>query len=263
MSDRPGQQPPGSSPDPHNQQPSGEQPSGSPPSGDQPPGYEPSGQQPYGQQPYGQQPYGQQPYEQQPYGQQPYGQQPYGQQPYEQQPYGQQPYGQQPYGQQPYGQPQGWNQQGGPPYQQGGYPQGGYPPPKKRKVWPWVLGGVLLVFLVGLGSCIAIVATTVNEVDNEINRAVNVTYQVDGTGQASSITYSGRNMDIAQDTDAALPWTKEVSIDGIFKTVTLTASADADGGDVTCRILVGDEVLAEQTASGPYASVSCTGDAGS
>ncbi|MEV0548361.1 MmpS family transport accessory protein [Nocardia salmonicida] len=248
MSDRPGQQPPGSSPDPHNQQPSGEQPSGPPPSGDQPSGYEPSGQQPSGQQPYGQQPYGQQPYGQQPYGQQPYGQQ---------------PYGQQPYGQQPYGQPQGWNQQGGPPYQQGGYPQGGYPPPKKRKVWPWVLGGVLLVFLVGLGSCIAIVATTVNEVDNEINRAVNVTYQVDGTGQASSITYSGRNMDIAQDTDAALPWTKEVSIDGIFKTVTLTASADADGGDVTCRILVGGEVLAEQTASGPYASVSCTGDAGS
>ncbi|WP_084465793.1 MULTISPECIES: MmpS family transport accessory protein [Nocardia] len=248
MSDRPGQQPPGSSPDPHDQHPSGEQPSGPPPSGDQPPGYER-----YGQQPYGQQPYGQQPYEQQPYGQQPYGQQPYGQQ----------PYGQQPYGQQPYGQPQGWQQQGGPPYQQGGYPQGGYPPPKKRKVWPWVLGAVLLVFLVGLGACIAIIGTAVNEVDNEINRAVNVTYQVDGTGQASSITYSGRNMDIAQDTDAALPWTKEVSIDGIFKTVTLTASADADGGDVTCRILVGDEVLAEQTASGPYASVSCTGDAGS
>ncbi|MFI1238066.1 MmpS family transport accessory protein [Nocardia salmonicida] len=248
MSDRPGQQPPESSPDPHNQQPSGEQPSGPPPSGDQPSGYEPSGQQSYGQQPYGQQPY-----EQQPYGQQPYGQQPYGQQ----------PYGQQPYGQQPYGQPQGWQQQGGPPYQQGGYPPGGYPPPKKRKVWPWVLGAVLLVFLVGLGACIAIIGTAVNEVDNEINRAVNVTYQVDGTGQASSITYSGRNMDIAQDTDAALPWTKEVSIDGIFKTVTLTASADADGGDVTCRILVGDEVLAEQTASGPYASVSCTGDAGS
>ncbi|MFE9788960.1 MmpS family transport accessory protein [Nocardia salmonicida] len=232
MSDRPGQQPPGSSPDPHDQQPSGEQPSGSPPSGDQPPGYSPYEQQPYGQQPYGQQPYGQQ------------------------------PYGQQPYGQQPYGQPQGWQQQGGPPYQQGGYPQGGYPPPKKRKVWPWVLGGMALVILIFFAACVALFGGIANEIDKEVNSTVNVTYEVDGTGQASSITYSGGNSDVSQDTDASLPWTKEVTVDGFIKAVTLTASAGPDGGEITCRIKVGDRVIAEQTSSGPFASASCSGDAG-
>ncbi|WP_157225050.1 hypothetical protein [Nocardia thailandica] len=84
---------------------------------------------------------------------------------------------------------------------------------------------------------------------------------------------------IAKDTDVTLPWTKEVSVDGFAKTVTLvpratglprsaptpptrTASAGADGGQVTCRILVGDKIIAEQTANGPYASAGlCPGGA--
>lgn len=81
--------------------------------------------------------------------QQPYAQQP--QQPYVQQPYGQAP--QQPYGQQPYGAaPQ-------PPY---GYPvQPPYPAAPqqpKKKVWPWVLAGCLLVFLLGIGGCVGCVS---------------------------------------------------------------------------------------------------------
>ncbi|MGW5437101.1 MmpS family transport accessory protein [Nocardia asteroides] len=158
---------------------------------------------------------------------------------------------------------------GGPGYSGAGYPPAGYapgggypPPPKKRKVWPWVLGGVLVVILLGFIGCIALVGTAFNEVDKEINRAVTVTYQVEGTGTASSITYSGKNMDIAQDTEVALPWTKDVTVDGFVKTVTLTASAGADGGQITCRIRAGDDVIAEQTASGPWASASCSGDAG-
>ncbi|MFD8103429.1 MmpS family transport accessory protein [Nocardia fluminea] len=230
MSDQSGQQPPESTPEPHR-----------PPSGEESSGAQSSGNQPY----------------QQPYGQQPYGQQPYGQQPYGQQPYGQQPYGQQPYGQQP-----GWQPQGGPPYQQGGYPQGGYPPPKKRKVWPWVLGGTALVILIFFGACVAFFGGVVNEIDKEVNSTVTVTYQVDGTGQASSITYSAGDLDVSQDTDASLPWTKDVTVDGFIKTVTLTASAGPDGGEITCRIKVGDRLIAERTASGPFATTSCSGDAG-
>ncbi|MEU4807960.1 MmpS family transport accessory protein [Nocardia fluminea] len=230
MSDQSGQQPPESTPEPHR-----------PPSGEESSGAQSSGNQPYGQQPY----------------QQPYGQHPYGEQPYGQQPYGQQPYGQQPYGQQP-----GWQPQGGPPYQQGGYPQGGYPPPKKRTVWPWVLGGTVLVILIFFGACVALFGSVVNEIDKEVNSTATVTYQVDGTGQASSITYSAGDLDVSQDTDADLPWTKDVTVDGFIKTVTLTASAGADGGEITCRIKVGDRVIAEQTASGPFATTSCSGDAG-
>jgi hypothetical protein len=39
-------------------------------------------------------------------------------------------------------------------------PPGQYPPPqKKRKVWPWVLGGVIGVFILLFGGCVAILAS--------------------------------------------------------------------------------------------------------
>ncbi|MGW0662478.1 LppU/SCO3897 family protein [Streptodolium elevatio] len=99
----------------------------------------PGDQNPYGQQPPpqygGQQPPqygGQQPYPQQPGGPPP--QQPYGGQP----PYPQQP-GQQPYPpQQPY------------PQQYPGAPMG-YMEPRRRKKWPWIVGGIVgLVVILGV-----------------------------------------------------------------------------------------------------------------
>lgn len=92
-------------------------------------------------------PPGQQPYPpQQPYGSSPYGQTP--QQPY----YGQAP--QQPYAQQQYGAaPQ-------PPAGYAGQPYPNAQEPKK-KVWPWVLAGCLLVFLLGIGGCVGCVSCAV------------------------------------------------------------------------------------------------------
>ncbi|OXR40743.1 putative transport accessory protein MmpS2 [Nocardia cerradoensis] len=143
-----------------------------------------------------------------------------------------------------------------------GPPPGYYQPPKKRKKWPWVLGGILVLFVVLLGSCMALVGGVAHEVDKESKREVTVTYQVEGTSASSSITYSGRDFNIAQETDATLPWSKQVTIDGLGKTVSLSATTDEQGGDITCRVLVGDKVISEQKSSGPFASAHCTGDAG-
>lgn len=152
----------------------------------------------------------------------------------------------------------------------GGYPQGGqYPPqgyyqqpPKKKRKWPWIVGGIVLVFILMIGGCMAMIGGAANEIDKESKREVTVTYQVEGSGGNSSITYSGRDFNIAQETAATLPWTKDVTIDGLGKTVTLSATNDENGGDVTCRILVDGNAISEQTSSGPFASASCTGDAG-
>lgn len=97
----------------------------------------------------------------------------YPQQPYTGQPYSQQPYPGQP--QQPYtayGEPQSSSQQ--PPYYPPPYPYGTQPPfppysggqpypnpaepPSKKKVWPWVLGVCLAVFLLGIGGCVSCTA---------------------------------------------------------------------------------------------------------
>ncbi|WP_410870333.1 DUF4352 domain-containing protein [Nocardia sp. A7] len=44
--------------------------------------------------------------------------------------------------------------------QQPYYPQ----PPRKKKVWPWVLGGFALAVLVLFGGCVALIGTAANEV---------------------------------------------------------------------------------------------------
>lgn len=162
-------------------------------------------------------------------------------------------------------------QPGQPPY--GGQPQGGYPPPpppygyqqqqpKKRKLWPWILGAIFLVIFLGVGACTLFVGAVANEIDNETKREVTITYEVTGTGTSAAITYSGRDFNTAQETDAPLPWSRDVTIDGLGKTVSLTATNGMDDGTVTCRITADGTVLAEQTSSGPFASASCIGSAG-
>ncbi|GGK46149.1 DUF4352 domain-containing protein [Nocardia camponoti] len=48
--------------------------------------------------------------------------------------------------------------------QQPYYPQ---QPPKKRKVWPWVLGSIALVFLLMFAGCAALFGSAANEVSKE------------------------------------------------------------------------------------------------
>lgn len=112
--------------------------------GSQQPPATPTGGVPVPPPPPGQQPcQPQQPQPQQPYygaPQPPFG---YGQAPQQPYPYGQQPYGAAP--QQPYG----------------AYPQPPYPAAPvqpKKKVWPWVLTGCLLVFVLGIGGCVGCVS---------------------------------------------------------------------------------------------------------
>lgn len=158
----------------------------------------------------------------------------------------------------------------GTPPQQGypGYPQQypqqpyGYQQPKKRRVWPWVLGGVLLVMFLGMGACVAFVGGVANNIDKESKRQVTVTYEVTGSGNSVAVTYSGHDFNTAQDTGVSLPWTKQVTVDGLGKTVSLTATNGSDSGTVTCRISANGKVLAEQTSSGPFASANCIGNAG-
>lgn len=149
------------------------------------------------------------------------------------------------------------------PYPGGPPPQ--YQQPKKKKVWPWILGGVILVFILFIGGCLAFFGGVANEIDKESQRTVEVTYRVTGDGGPASVTYSDAGLNISQDTEAALPWEKNVVIDGLGKTATLTATNDfqaASGSTITCEIVVGGEVLYTNTASGPAASASCSGSVG-
>ncbi|MFI1912423.1 MmpS family transport accessory protein [Nocardia sp. NPDC020380] len=97
-------------------------------------------------------------------------------------------------------------------------------------------------------------------------RTVTIRYEVTGSADQGdtikpSITYSTGEATTSQDTSAVLPWTKDVTLTGLLKLASLTAQAgDSDGATVTCRILQGDKVLNENTATGGGSIADCTAD---
>lgn len=157
-------------------------------------------------------------------------------------------------------------------YAQGQYPHGQYPSqqdprgygpppaaPRKSRKWPWVLLGMILVPILGFGACAALIGGAASSVSGG---AAAVVYEVSGGESAGNITYSANGTaGIAQENGVALPWTKEVQFaEGALRVATLTAQ-NAGGGDITCRITVDGEVVAELTSSGEFAVVSCTSEA--
>ncbi|MBW0102723.1 MmpS family transport accessory protein [Pseudonocardia sp. KRD291] len=86
--------------------------------------------------------------------------------------------------------------------------------------------------------------------------AAQVTYEVTGSGSAGTITF-GRGTSVAQASDAELPWTRSTPAAAEPAEYTLTAAGGS--GTVSCKIRLGDVVLAEETAEGDFAAVSCSG----
>jgi hypothetical protein len=84
-----------------------------------------------------------------------------------------------------------------------------------------------------------------------------VTYEVNGSGSASTITF-GRGQAVAQLSGAQLPWKQESPAAQETSDYTLSA-VSGDGGEISCRILVNGAVIADNKADGQYAAVACNG----
>jgi Mycobacterium membrane protein len=133
------------------------------------------------------------------------------------------------------------------------------PDPRRRRVWPWVLGGLVLVVLLGIGGFFVFVDRVAHHVEEGSKYQVPVTYRVEGSGSSVGITYTVGVAHTATDTAASLPWTKDIATGG---TVSLSARNDQSGGMLTCRIFANGKQIAEQTVTGPLATASCSGDGG-
>lgn len=94
-----------------------------------------------------------------------------------------------------------------------------------------------------------------------------VTYDVtsDGAtaGNVTYLTFNNGGSGQEQATDAALPFSKVIEIeeDGMFETsiFSLTAQAAEGATTISCKITVDGQVISEQTSTGQYAVVSCSG----
>ncbi|MFZ4267961.1 hypothetical protein [Streptomyces arboris] len=132
-------------------------------------------------------------------------------------------------------------------------------PPKKRRKWPWIL---LMLILLMIGGCVAVVAGIFKGVSDESERTVRIRYEVTGTAENVSISYSTyRDGDIStsQETARSLPWTKEVTTKGFMKGGSLIITLGESGGKAACSVTVDDDAPRRATASGAFASASCSG----
>lgn len=130
------------------------------------------------------------------------------------------------------------------------------------------IGLILSIIMVVVYSAIFFAASkAVDDTNKAAATEHTVAYTVTGDSTDSSITwstYTDGDSGSEQAAGTRLPWTKEVTVKGSseglnFNSFTLTASNGQTGGDITCEIKVDGKVVSTKTASGEYASATCSG----
>jgi hypothetical protein len=118
--------------------------------------------------------------------------------------------------------------------------------------------GVLAVSALALTGCTA-------ENDGAMNEHVVVYSITSDASSSTSLTYvivDGADVSLAQEDDAALPWTKTVTIaDGAFSNsiLRLAGQLGTQGSTITCDITVDGTSIVSETSTGPAAAVTCQG----
>lgn len=152
-----------------------------------------------------------------------------------------------PYGQQPPG---------------GGYPQQyGGPPPKKSHTLRNILLVLVVLFVLGVGGCLAIVGVAGNSIDKSLKAGSadhTVVYKVGGTTTKADLTYTtDGSTSTEQKQGQKVPWMKKLNIPGDFLQVYQVSAQNTGKGTVTCEILVDGKSVKKASSKGFAAIASC------
>ena len=95
---------------------------------------------------------------------------------------------------------------------------------------------------------------------NQANKTVSISYDAGGDAKNATVDYSSFSGGSFSDTSqpATLPWHKDQKTTELFSSSTLTVTAGADGGTVTCKVTVDGVVKKQESATGPFAIASCS-----
>lgn len=132
-------------------------------------------------------------------------------------------------------------------------------PPKKRHTVRNVFLVLGILAVLGIGGCMAVVASIGNEVDKQSNTPHTVVYKVTGSSKAASLTYTtDGSTTTEQVASAKLPWSKTLQIKGLIPVYQVMAqNGIGQTGTVTCSISVDGKVVKTATGTGEAAIASC------
>lgn len=123
----------------------------------------------------------------------------------------------------------------------------------------------IIVSVLGLVVCIvwvAVISKVVSDVQDQATQQHTVVYEITGDAKAVDVSYTTfgeHTLLIEGESGAPTPWTKTVQATGFLDGAQFTATADEQGGSVTCKVTVDGKVTKTATASGPHAMATCTG----
>jgi len=120
-----------------------------------------------------------------------------------------------------------------------------------------MIRAVLLTAASVIGGCSVLAGRLSTEFGNQ-NAGKTIRYEVTGdSGTALNVTYM-INQGEQQDTNVALPWSKEFTADDKFQAFVVNAQ-NAGAGSISCTITVDGRVINQQTSNGQSAVVMCSG----
>ncbi|MFE4535049.1 MmpS family transport accessory protein [Streptomyces scopuliridis] len=117
----------------------------------------------------------------------------------------------------------------------------------------------------GLGACSEtadrVDKAVTDEVDKAVNETYEVTYEVSGKN-IDTIDYHGGGGDAMEPKietveKPTLPWTKTVTLRGIMPPGVMPIALDPSGAEVTCKIIYKGEVIKEEKDAGKAAAGGC------
>ena len=126
------------------------------------------------------------------------------------------------------------------------------------------IAGIILSVL-GLAVSIfwvAVIGKAVSDVKDQATAQHTIVYEVSGDAKAVDVAYTTfgeHTLLIEGESGTPVPWTKTVQATGFTEGAQFTATADDQGGSVTCKVTVDGKVTKTATASGPHAMATCTG----
>jgi hypothetical protein len=121
------------------------------------------------------------------------------------------------------------------------------------------------VALLALTGCSAGSPSPADAASEQRTVVYDVTSDAATSGNVTYLTFNAGAAGQEQATDAPLPFTKEIVLDddALFESsiFSLVAQAAVGATTISCKITVDGEVISEQTSTGEYAVVSCSGSA--